>query len=197
MILPLICFTAIQTPTAADFFPTVPGTVRTYEQKGGGALINTIGKPLDMGGASAIPITESPGAGAGKTTYYRVEADQVTIIAYDLKSPLPTPLPVLRIGTGKVAWDFQGKTATGAAGERLLARGEAHLAGTRNILGKRVDVLVVYLRAAIGMGASGYTFEQTTTYGKGLGIVEQKTKFTLGKKSSESDYKLVSVTPGS
>ena len=197
MILPLICFTVIQIPTAADFFPTVPGTVRTYEQKGGEGLINTIGKPLDMGGASAIPITESPGAGAGKTTYYRVEADSVTIIAYDLKAPLPTPLPVLKVGVGKVTWDFQGKTATGATGERMLARGESHLAGVRNILGKKVEVLVVYLRAAIGVGVSGYTFEQTTTYGKGIGIVEQKTKFTLGKKSNESDYKLVSITPGS
>ena len=196
MIVPLICFAAMQGPTAADFFPTVPGTVRTYEQKGGGSIINTIGKPLDMGGVSVIPITESPGAGAGKTTYYRVEGDEVSIIAYDVKYPLPTPMPVLRVGNGKTSWDFQGKTAAGAKGERLLARGEAHLAGTRNVLGKKVDSAIVYLRAAVGMGASGYTFEQTTTYGKGIGIVEQKTKFTLGKKSSETDFKIESITPG-
>jgi hypothetical protein len=194
MIPTLLCMFMRQAPTAADYFPVVPGTVRTYQDKSGNTLINTIRKPLDMGGVAAIPINESLGAGLGKTTYYRVDADMVSIVAYDIKNPLPTPMPVLKLGTGKISWDFQGRTATGASGERLLARGEAKFAGQKMILGNKVDILVVNLAAAVGNGMSGYTIEQTTTYGKGLGIVEQKTKMTLGKRTNESLFKLVSVS---
>jgi len=195
MILTLLCMAVIQGPSAADFFPVAPGTVRIYEDKAGSTLTNTIGKLLDSGGVATVPITESIGGEAGKTTYYRVDADQVCIVAYDPKNPLPMPMPIFKLGTGKVAWDYQGKTATGVSGERLLAHGESHLAGQRNVLGKKVDILVVSLAAAIGVGMSGYTFEQTTTYGKGLGIVEQKTKVKLGKRTTETGYKIVSITP--
>ena len=195
MILTLLGLQALQTGLVSEFFPTAPGTVRTYEEKKGTILINTIGKPLDMGGVAVTPITESAGGGNGKTTYYRVENDQVSIVAYDVKKPLPISMPVVRIGNGngKVTWDFQGKTAVGSAGERLWARGEAHMAGVKTVLGQKVETLNVYLRAAIGSGMSGYTIEQDTTYGKGLGIVEQKTTFILGKKKTETNYKLVSI----
>ncbi len=62
MVLSLVLLAATsQASNIAEFFPVVPGTVRTYEQKGKGqdSLINTVGKPLDMGGVDAIPITEN------------------------------------------------------------------------------------------------------------------------------------------
>jgi len=194
MILTLACAAALlQGGIAADYFPTTPGTVRTYEDKTHATLINTIGKPLDMGGAAAIPITESVGGEPGKTTYYRIDHDQIVIVAYDLSHPLSDPMPVFKIGTGSTGWDYQGKTATGANGERLLAHGESKFTGKKKVMNREVETLTINLEAFVGQGMSGYKLEQTTVYGKGLGIIEQSTKFTLGKKSSKSSYKLVNI----
>lgn len=193
----LICAGALQTLNAADFFPTAPGTVRTYQQKKSGEiLINTVGKPLDAGGATVIPISEGAGTADTKTTYYRVEPTQVTIYAYDVNKPLVVPMPVLKVGTGNVSWDYEGKTATGAAGERLLAHGEERADGQRTILGKKVDVIVVKLKAAVGVGLSGITFEQTTVYARGIGLVEQTTESKLGKKRDSLSYSLIAFEPG-
>jgi hypothetical protein len=196
MILTLICLTAMQAMTAADYFPTTPGLVRTYEHdKAGDLLINKIGEPLDMGGATVTPITESTGASSGKTTYYRVEPDQVSIVAYDLKHPMLTPMPVLKLGNGEVSWNYEGSTAS-KFGERLRAFGKARSAGKRNVLGKKVDVIVVKLSAVVGEGLSGLMFDQTTVYAKGIGMVEQTTVQTLGKKTIKDKYTLKDIEPG-
>ncbi len=194
MILSLICLAALQSAKASDFFPVLAGTVRTYEQKSKSELlVNTIGKSIDMGGIDVIPVTEITGGSEQRTTYYRVESDQVTIVAYDINKPLAVPMPVLKVGTGKVTWDYQGNTGTGNTGERYLAHGEAKMAGQRSILGKKVDVLIVKLEAAVGGGMAGVTFSQTTVYARNIGMVEQSTIQRLGKKKIEASYHLVSI----
>lgn len=194
MILSLICLSALQTVNIADYFPTTPGLVRTYEQKGSGTVLtNKVGTPLDMGGVEVIPITESTGSAGDKTTYYRVDQDQVSIVAYDIKHPLVHPFPVLRIGKGELSWEYSGSTATGASGERLLAIVRSRSSGTRNVLGKKVDILTVKMSAAVGFGESGLTFDQRTVYAKGIGMIEQTTTQHLGhsKKAVEQNFSLV------
>lgn len=190
MILTMICFAAMQMPSAADFFHGVPGTVRTYETKGGASdLVDTVGQLMDMGGVDVVPVTAN-----GVTTYYRVQPDQVSVVAYDVKKPMVTPMPILRVGTGKVTWDFQGTTESGLSGERLLEHGEARLGGQRTVLGKKVDILTVKLIAAVGVGISGYTVEQTVVYGKGIGWIESTKKSKLGHgKTIESSYHIVKM----
>jgi len=197
MILSLICLTALQRATAGDFFPVVPGTVRTYEQKRTGeVLTNSIGNPIELGSMTVVPITEAAGSGSGSTTYYKVGEDDVSIAAYDIKKPMNVPMPILKVGVGKVTWDYQGSTGSGKDAERLLAHGEAHLAGQKLVLGKKIDILTVKLSAAIGIGLSGETFEQTAVYGKGIGLIELTTKTKLGKKSAEVSYHIVTFEPG-
>jgi len=197
MIPALILSAALQTSAAADFFPLKPGTVYIYEQTKGsaGQLTKVVGDTLDMGGVSVTPISDKQVGGGGATTYYRVDSDQVVIVAYDVKHPMPTPMPLLKLGTGKITWEFSGKTQTGAQGERLLARGEAHSVGQREILGKKVDVIEVRLIAQVGIGMSGLTFDQHAFYARGFGLVEWTSKTKLGnnKKSDESSFKLVDV----
>ncbi len=201
MISALILGLALQTasPTtesAADYFPVKPGTVRTYEQKGGaGQLVNVVGSPLDMGGVTVAQITERQGGRPGITTYYRVDSDQVCIVAYDPKHPLPVPMPVLKLNDGKASWDFVGKTKTGPEGERMLAHGDARSAGKREVLGRKVDVIEVKILAHIGVGLSGMAYEQKAVYAKGIGLVELTTKMTLGKSKHPElvTYQLVSI----
>jgi hypothetical protein len=197
MILSLICLSAQQSLNAADYFPCSPGLVRTYQEKKSHTLmVNKVGDALDMGGTPVYPITQSNG-GAVRPTYYRIEQGSVSIVAYDLKHPLPDPMPVLKIAKDEVAWEFHGKTATGPEGEMLRETAKAHLGGTRTILGQKVDVLVVEMRAVRGLGASGVRYQQETIYAKGMGAVEIKTSAWLGssKKSFDETYELISIEP--
>ena len=195
MILTLAFAAMLQSGIAADYFPVQPGTVRTYESedKDRTTLINTIGKPMDMGGVSAIPITESVGGEPGKTTYYRIDQSQIVIVAYTLAHPLADPFPVIKISPGPIGWDYQGKTASGLSGELLRAHGESKPSGMKKSMDKQVDTITVHLKAVIGQGMSGYQLDQTTVYGKGLGIIEQKTIFKLGTRTSKTAYKLVNI----
>jgi hypothetical protein len=99
----------------------------------------------------------------------------------------------MKVSAGLTGWDYQGKTATGASGEMLRAHGESKPSGLKKVMDKQVETVTVNLRAVIGQGMSGYTFEQSTVYGKGLGIVEQTTTFKLGKRTTKTAFKLVSV----
>jgi len=199
MMLSLICLSALQTPTstAADFFPSSPGIVRTYERKGKGDLLtNKIGDSLDMGGASVVPITENTGAN-GTTTYYRVQPDQVTIVAYDIKHPMVKPMPVLMLGKGEVTWNYEGSTASGVSGEQLRAFGKAKAGGRMLVkaLGKKVDVVIVNLSVVVGSGMSAVMDDQYTVYGRGIGMIEQRTTQRLGKSKIEATYLLTGFEP--
>jgi len=199
MLSTLILALTLQAKVAGDYFPVKTGTTFTYEQKGNALqLTRMIGAPLDMGGVPVIPVTERQGEGAGSTTYYRVDSDQVAIVAYDVKHPLTVPMPLFRVGTGNVVWDYTGKTKTGPEGERLLAHGEAKAAGQREVLGKKVDVIEVKMVAQMGIGMTGLKFDQRAIYAKGIGLVEWTSKTTLGnsKKPDQSSYKLVDMQEG-
>jgi len=199
MILSLICTMAMRAGGVEEFFPLVPGTRRIYQQKGGDGtqLENFVGKPLDMGGAQAIPVTETQAGQPPKTTYYKLGDGEVTIVAYDIKHPLPAAMPILKLGPGKVEWDFHGATQTGPQGERMLGHGEARSIGMKEVLGKKVDLVEVKLNTQVGSGMSSLIFEQKTIYGRGLGVVEMNTKVRLGKtkQTMETSIKLVSVEP--
>ncbi|MDR3688853.1 MAG: hypothetical protein P4L46_05700 [Fimbriimonas sp.] len=187
----------LQASSAGDYFPLKPGTVYTYEQKGKDVQMSKIvGTPLDMGGVAVTPVTDRQIGGGGTTTYYRIDPDQVLIVAYDIKHPLPTPMPLFKLGTGKLTWDFAGSTKTGVEGERLLARGDVHPIGKREVLGKKVDAIEVRIQAQVGIGMSAEIFDQKAIYAKGFGLVEWTSKMTLGnnrKKADQSAYKLVDM----
>lgn len=75
-----------QTPTAAEFFPLVPGTRRVYEAKSEGkaTLIDEVGaKPAYFDGAEAIAIFQKNQFNQIiGTTYYRIEGPSVLIVGY-------------------------------------------------------------------------------------------------------------------
>jgi len=150
-----------------------------------------------MGGAQAIPVTETQAGHPPQTTYYQVGDGEILIVAYDLKHPLPTPLPVFKFGSGKVEWEYHGATKIGVEGERMTAHGEARSIGMKEILGKKVDLIEVRLQTQIGSGLSALNYDQRTVYGRGLGVVEMNTKVRLGKgkQTMESSTKLVSFEP--
>jgi len=193
----LILAVTLKASTAGDFFPLKPGSTFTYEEKGSSVqLTRTIGDALDMGGVTVTPITDRTIGSSAATTYYRVDSDQVLIVGYDVKHMMVTPMPLFKVGSDKVTWDYSGTTKTGPEGERLLARGESHAAGQREVLGKKVDVIEVKQQTLLGVGMSSETFEQKMIFGRGIGLIEWTNKTTLGnnkKKSNVSTYRLIDI----
>ncbi len=197
MILSLICAGVLQSMTASDFFPTTPGIVRVYKDSRTDTLLtNTVRTALDAGGAQIIPITEDFGGATSITTYYKVEGSQVVIYAFDVNHPLPSPMPIFRIGDGKIAWDFQGKTATGTSGEALRLHGQTEPGGQRTVLGKKVDVILSKVAWVQGVGLAEVAYDEKAVYARGLGLVERTTIQYLGKKKIQNTYKLISFEPG-
>jgi len=198
MILTLVLASSLQSYAASEFFPVVNGTVATFQEVGSTfQLVRAVGKALDMGGVPVVPITETETGKSGATVYYKVDADAVSIVASDLKHPLSPPLPIFRIGSKKVEWDYEGKTMTGPQGERLVEHGESHSIGQREFQGKKVDAIEVNLHFSRGVGLTGQEYDQRAVYARGIGLVEFSSKMKLGqsKHVTEIAYKLLSVAP--
>ena len=128
------------------------------------------------------------------TTYYRVDSDLVTVIAYDIKHPLSPAMTLFRISGNGATWEYSGKTKVGPDGERLLAKGESKSVGLREVLGKKVESIEVKTITLMGVGMSSLKFESKAIYARGFGLVEWTEKRTLGnsKKSASATYKIVS-----
>src|SRR5579884_3442892 len=86
-------------PSVADFFPLVPGTLRTFQEQGvsNTVTVDEVGQPVDVGGKPAVPVKTREGTKLVNTTYYRIDGNTVYIVAYDPKHPLPDPMPVLQL----------------------------------------------------------------------------------------------------
>ena len=192
-----ICQTAL---SATDFFPLKTGTVITYEDKKSGDQIQRIvGNPLDMGGVAVVPLIDKQGGRQVATTYYRVDSDMVSVVAYDIKHPLSPTMTLFRISPSGASWEYSGKTKVGPEGERLLAKGDSRSLGMKEYLGKKVEAIEVKTTSRIGVGISSLKVESTAIYAKGLGLVEWTDKRTLGntRKSMISGYKIMSYDESS
>ena len=196
MITTLILGLVLQSPMAADFFPLKPGPVFTFEEKGGTAQIErVVGSPLDMGGVPVYAVADKQAGRQVASTYYRVDSDQVSVIAYDIKHPLTPPMILFKVGPKSSSWDYSGRTMVGPDGERLLTHGESKSLGMRDVLGKKVEAIEVKMIARKGVGISALSYDQTAIYAKGFGLVEWTDKITLGrsKKPNVVSYHLISM----
>jgi hypothetical protein len=183
---------------AAAFFPLVPGTKWHYEEIGGGARIyvDEVGAAVEVDGRPAFPVVSSQGA-QKESVFYRVESDSVNIVAYEQKDPLPSPRPVLKVGSGRTRWTYVGETPLFRSPVVLRMTGESNRRGTREVLGQRVDVLEVKLDAKMEADA-GTTIEvvQVAIYGRGIGLIEMTETGKVGANSSRRTLKLIKFEPG-
>lgn len=198
--LPLLAATLLsQTPTvtlsAADFFPLVQGTRRTYEEKSRDTSQNVdqVGPAVQIKGADAIPIITQVNGQTVTTTFYRVSGDTVYLIANDMDHPLPKPLPILQVGDKPLQWDYQGLAGEDKWAEAISMKGASKMLGEKMVLGKKVPVLEVKLVTTMGPSMAREVIEQTATYAKGIGLVELTSKTTVGKRSATNQLRLVKV----
>ena len=166
--IPLLAFLAAQAPaTAADFFPLVPGSRRTYEQKGDvtATLIDEVGTPEAFDGTSATPVVQKSQFNQviGKT-YYRVVGPTVLIVGYAEDRTASTPvlggavdltrraakrnvllrltpaMPVFRYEGKETSWSF-GEVpvlqAVGVEGEEAIRTDETAIKGSAKEIAPR------------------------------------------------------------
>jgi hypothetical protein len=181
--------------TAADFFPLPEGRRATYEEKSLTFSVTTdvIGKTVTINHMEAVQVTTLQNSKEISFAFYKVDNDAVWLVAYSKENPLPTPMPIFKIGEKKTTWEYAGITGIKEGAEGMHLKGESQLKPARDVLGQKVECLEVKITATVGGGASREIVEQVATYGKGIGLVELTSKTRVGKRSVDSSLKLIKV----
>lgn len=196
----LLLAVALLGPSAADFFPLVPGTKWHYEEQVGKNVtihLDEVLAPVEIGGSPATPIASSLSGHVYDTLYYRIVGDTVFLVAYNPKKPLKIPVPVLKVGDGRVKWEYTGETELAEEPAALSMKCESAARGEREVLGKRVPVLELKIDAFVGgAGATGIRNRQTALYAKGIGLIEMKGEGTVGPRTTKFVRKLIKLEPG-
>ncbi|MCB8933192.1 MAG: hypothetical protein H6534_07095 [Chthonomonadaceae bacterium] len=191
---------SILAPSAADYFPLVPGTKWHYEEhvgKGVTIHLDEVLEPVDVGGHPATPIASSLNGHVYDTVYYRVVDDTVMLVAYDAKKPLELPVPILKVGDGRIRWEHVGETQLANEPAALSMKCESAPKGEREVLGRRVPVIELKVDASVGgSDMTGIRNRQTAIYAKGIGLVELKGEGTVGPRTTKFERKLVKFEPG-
>lgn len=144
--------------TVADFFPLVPGTRRTYEEKSDRGTLTLVyevgGRTVVLGDGDAVPVVQKSGFNQVLgTDYYRIVGPTVFIVgkgeertekaaitggAIDLSAPrrkmtvlleLQPPMPVIRYEGKETTWTFADVPAFKAPREEPIKSDETAIKG--------------------------------------------------------------------
>lgn len=197
--LAVLLATLVAGPTVNDFFPLVVGQRRTYEQEvrqGSKVMERSVTEDETKASvaleAGPTFLVETRNGGRLVTnTYYRIEGNSLMLVGFDPKHLLPRPQPILVLEGDKGAWTYDGPVSTAKDADMIHVVGDAKLKGERMVLGKKVPVVEVHVKATLGGGALREDHEETTLYAKGIGLVENTVKTSFGRKTLLSVTKLV------
>lgn len=201
MMIVALCALAAPALTAADFFPCQPGTHYLYDEKaiGPNSTEDIVQKTWIISGRPAIQVDTNRAGRLVNITYYRVDSDSLSIVAYgpskDGKAPdaLPQPTVLFKLPTGSesITWTFSTPYVKGV--DPVSGTGTAKFGGIKEYLHKKVETLDVKLVAVVGTVGPPEYITQDYTYAKGIGLVEVHSTNRVGKKGHESFLKLASV----
>lgn len=190
---------SVQTEQAAEYFPLVPGTKWHYSESspsGGATYVDEVGAPTEIEGNSATPIVTRMGGRVIDTRYYRVDGDTVLWVAQGDKKPLPEAHPILKVGSGRTKWTFQGDTLFVNESVPVAMNYESSRKGRQKVLESEREMLEVKsngtMRADGGTEVKGI---QVALYAKGVGLTELRSEQTVGGKKSKSLMRLTRFEP--
>lgn len=185
-----------QTPQISDYFPLASGSKWTYAQTVNGStevLEYVAGPPTKVGKQNASPVSVSGSKGTQGTTYYYIENNTVQMVAYDPKSPLTDPRPILRVEAKPTNWVWDGVEG----GVAVHMEAASALKGRRKVLGEVRDILELRIRATLGNRDLGWRIDQTGFYAKGLGLAEMQQEEVLNKQRTKLSLLLMKYEPSS
>lgn len=193
---------AVPAGPAGEFFPVVPGSQWSYEETERGSRRRTVfvdeaEDPVMVGGKPAFVVATRVTGGPRQRTYYRIEGDQVFVVAYDPNQPLADPIPILQASDKRTEWVFSGETVFARDKVPMTMRGSARRVGARNVLGERRECLEITLEATVAAaGNFALRNKQIAVYAKGIGLVEMKETGEIGERKYERTRKLVTFRLG-
>jgi len=196
------CFIAMSISSVSDieeFFPLDPGRTWFYSDNGittAGAS-DRVSNPQEVGGKLSTPIVTVINGKVDGSTFYRIEGDQVIVVAFEQNRPIASPYPILMFGPGKNSWEYSGSTQWLGEPAPMTIKGTTKKSGSRELFGSKRDTIEVTLDAVIGEG-NGINMKshQVSTYARGIGLVELTDQTTMKKTKTVRKRKLVSFTPG-
>lgn len=201
MMLVCIAALAVGAPPAniADFYPMQPGARWEFEATQNNqkfVMIEEAGAAVPIKGRDAVPKTTTIQGSPIAREYCRIDGDTVYTVAYDPKRPLPTPMPLLKIGPGKTKWEFVGPTDFMSTPANMNMKAESELKGRRKVLGAEREVLEARYDVSVEVGNGIFlTRKQTALYAKGLGLCELIDESTINRKTTRRKTVLTKYVP--
>lgn len=196
----VLAASVLDAPRIADYFPLTPGTSWVYEDSEGkltSRFEDRVGESVAIEGKPAWPISSWVDGQMADTVYYRHEDDAAVLVAYDAKKPLVRPYAILKIGSGKSTWSFDGTTSFMGEPAPMRMTGESRPGRTLTVLGTKRPTVQVSLEATIDGGPTiQLKSKQSCVYAQGVGLVEMRETVTVGKKTTERRRRLISYRQG-
>ena len=180
----------------ADFFPDTAGMVLTYKDDSmTEPMIRTIKPSVVKDGMTLIPVETVIGVRRlSDPINYRVDDEGVYMVWLDPKGhPLQNQQPLFLWPKSSDKWAFDGATQVVTGLESLSLKGETHSGGIREVLGNKVETIVVKLDAVVAQGPNEIRNHQELVLAKGIGIVEEQESVFYAKKKYHHTLKLVNV----
>ena len=199
----LTCLIAVAVTTMTEveeFFPLETGRTWTYSDNGatteGGQ--DRVGNQQDVGGHPATPIVTVVDGKVDGSTFYRVDGDQVLVVAFEQNNPLASPYPILVLSKSKNSWQHSGTTQWLGAPAPMSIKGSTKRTGKKELFGESRDTIQVTLEAVIG-DEKGINLKskQVSTYARGIGLVEMTDRTTMNRKNMDRKRTLLAFTAGS
>ncbi len=190
MVLALIAASALTTQNpATDYFPLQPGMRWTYECSGSvvGSYNQEIGASTDIDGKQVTLVHIKERGKTTQTTFYEASENGVYILGHDAKKLFEKPQPVFILSQKGAEWTHNAPSPYDddpSAGINL--KGRSKFIGTKTYLGTKRECIEVKTEAKIGLtGTTATTFNTTTIYAKGIGMVEMQETAKIGKTSTQ------------
>jgi len=184
----------------ADYFPLKSGVTWTYEVSGAGTstrYVDSTGNVQAIQGKDATPIVSKVNGKVDGSTFYRIDGDTVYVVAFDQNHPLGTPYPILKLGTGRNDWTFDGETQWLGQSAPLSMKGRVKKVGQRDVLGTKREAIEVTIDAVIGAkDQPNLKSNQVSLYARGVGLVELKDTMTVKDFKQVTLKKLVAFDGG-
>jgi hypothetical protein len=183
-------------PSVSEYFPLVPGTVRTYDvqidARKGSQSENT-GRKVVIEGKELTPVTQVFRGTDLSTSYYGIENDTVLVLATSDKKLLNPPIPVLKVGSQAVKWEFEMDSPI-LPPQSLRVYAVSTPKGKRKVLGVERDVVEVRFDVETPKDAPMlFRSQQIAVYAAGVGLVDWDEVVTMAKLVQKKKLTLVRI----
>jgi len=185
------------TATVTDFFPMKPGASYVYEENYNGLIdkiVDTFGTQGSMGRFNdVIAITTKIPNLPNQFTYYRIQGNDVQLVAFVDSRPLDKPMPVISFTGKKTDWTWKGAVDYGRGDWKVTLKGKAVLGKNQSVFGADRQMLQVDLTMQIEMSPQEIiNLQRQDIYASGLGLFSTNEKTELNEVKASRTRKLLS-----